>query len=449
MWMSLAKNVLRTKLYEDFSRVLLRTPKGKPSYQKNFSLSRKPWLHSARVVAQAIQTLNIGTTIQKVETLEKKQFICVHWEDGSESLYPSVWLRDNCQCPDCFLHSAKARKLLLENLDININVKDVTLTEQKKKVNIVWPDDHTSEFEAEWLKKRCFSDRARAKAQEELFLSERQYWGSDLELPTMDFEEVLHSDESAYKWLVTLKKVGIVLLRGAAIKQGEILKLGQRIGFLRLTFYGPTWQVQDKMDANNVAYTSEKLSFHTDYPVLQFPPGIQLLHCIKQTSAGGESEVVDGFHVANKFKEQNPYAFKILTSTFVDFTDIGVDYCDFAMQSKQRIIDVDEKGQVVRINFNNATRDTIFDIPAEKVKPFYAALKDYVDLLNSTDYKYSYKMKPGDIVVFDNWRLLHGRQSYQAGAEISRHLEGAYADWDVIMSRLRILQKNVLRRQSL
>ncbi|XP_026520548.1 gamma-butyrobetaine dioxygenase [Notechis scutatus] len=448
MWMLLAKNLLRTKLYEDCSRILLRIPKGRPSYQKYFSLSSKPWLPSARIV-QAVQTFNIDTTIQKVETLEKKQFICVRWEDGSESLYPSVWLRDNCQCPDCFLHSAKARKLLLENLDINIEVKDVILTEQKKKINIVWPDDHTSEFEAEWLKKRCFSDQARAKAQEELFLSERQYWGSDLELPTIDFEEVLHSDESAYKWLVTLKKVGIVLLTGAAIKQGEILKLGQRIGFLRLTFYGPTWQVQNKLDANNVAYTTEKLSFHTDYPVLQSPPGIQLLHCIKQTSTGGESEVVDGFHVANRFKEQNPYAFKILTSTFVDFTDIGVDYCDFAMQAKQRIIDVDEKGQVVRINFNNATRDTIFDIPAEKVKPFYAALKDYVGLLNSTDYKYSYKMKPGDIVVFDNWRLLHGRQSYQAGAETSRHLEGAYADWDVVMSRLRILQKNVLRRQCL
>ncbi|XP_070618090.1 gamma-butyrobetaine dioxygenase isoform X2 [Erythrolamprus reginae] len=447
MWMSLAKNLLRTKLYEDCSRILLQIPKGKLSYQKYFSFSSKPGLHSARI-AQAVQTFSVGTTIQKVETPEKKQFICVHWEDGSESLYPSVWLRDNCQCPHCFLHSAKARKLLLENLDINIEVKDVTLTEQKK-VTVVWPDDHTSEFEAEWLKKRCFSDQARAKAQEELFLSEHQYWGSDLELPTMDFEEVLQSDESAYKWLVTLKKVGIVLLTGAAIKQGEILKLGQRIGFLRLTFYGPTWQVQDKLDANNVAYTTEKLSFHTDYPALQFPPGIQFLHCIKQTSAGGESEVVDGFHVANKFKEQNPYAFKILTSTFVDFTDTGVDYCDFAMQAKQRIIDVDEKGQVVRINFNNATRDTIFDIPAEKVKPFYAALKDYVGLLNSTDYKYSYKMKPGDIVVFDNWRLLHGRQSYQAGAEITRHLEGAYADWDVVMSRLRILQKNVLKRQCL
>ncbi|KAF7245628.1 Craniofacial development protein 2 [Varanus komodoensis] len=67
---------------------------------------------------------------------------------------------------------------------------------------------------------------------------ERQYWGSDLQLPTMTFEEVLLSDESTYKWLVTLKKFGIVLLTGAASRQGELLKLGQRIGFLRLTFYG-------------------------------------------------------------------------------------------------------------------------------------------------------------------------------------------------------------------
>ncbi|XP_026507127.1 gamma-butyrobetaine dioxygenase isoform X1 [Terrapene carolina triunguis] len=205
----------------------------------------------------------------------------------------------------------------------------------------------------------------------------------------------------------------------------------------------PTWQVEDKMDANNVAYTSGKLSFHTDYPVLQHPPGIQFLHCIKQAATGGESEVVDGFHVSNKLKEQNPQAFQILSSTLVDFTDVGVDYCDFTMQSKQRIIDVDYRGQVVRINYNNATRDTVFDIPAEKVQPFYAALKEFVDLLNSPEHKFTYKMKPGDIVTFDNWRLLHGRRSYQSGTEISRHLEGAYADWDVVMSRLRLLRKIV------
>lgn len=49
----------------------------------------------------------------------------------------------------------------------------------------------------------------------------------------------------------------------------------------------------------------------------------------------------------------------------------------------------------------------------------------------------------GDVITFDNWRLLHGRRGYEAGTEISRHLEGAYADWDVVMSRLRILRQNV------
>ncbi|KAB1272172.1 Gamma-butyrobetaine dioxygenase [Camelus dromedarius] len=214
-----------------------------------------------------------------------------------------------------------------------------------------------------------------------------------------------------------------------------------------LVFYRHTWQVQDKLDANNVAYTTGKLSFHTDYPALHHPPGVQLLHCIKQTVTGGDSEIVDGFNVCRKLKEKNPQAFQILSSTFVDFTDIGVDYCDFSVQSKHKIIELDDKGQVVRINFNNATRDTIFDVPIEKVQPFYAALKEFVDLMNCKEFKLTFKMNPGDVITFDNWRLLHGRRSYEAGTEISRHLEGAYADWDVVMSRLRILKERVQKRK--
>ncbi|XP_062951970.1 gamma-butyrobetaine dioxygenase [Cynocephalus volans] len=379
--------------------------------------------------------------IQKAEALDGAHLMQVLWHDGAESLYPAIWLRDNCPCSDCYLDSAKARKLLIEALDVNICMEDLTF--DRKKVYITWPDEHYSEFEADWLKKRCFSQQARAKLQRELFLPECQYWGSELQLPTLDFEDVLKNDEYAYKWLSSLKKVGIVRLTGASHKRGEVLKLGKRIGFLYLTFYGHTWQVQDKIDANNVAYTTGKLSFHTDYPALHHPPGVQFLHCIKQTVTGGESEIVDGFNVCRKLKEKNPHAFQILSSTFVDFTDIGVDYCDFSVQSKHKIIELDDRGQVIRINFNNATRDTIFDVPVERVRPFYAALKDFVDLMNSKEFKFTFKMNPGDVITFDNWRLLHGRRSYEAGTEISRHLEGAYADWDVVMSRLRILRQSV------
>ncbi|XP_057603309.1 gamma-butyrobetaine dioxygenase [Hippopotamus amphibius kiboko] len=382
--------------------------------------------------------------IQKAEALDGARLMRILWEDGAESVYPAVWLRDNCQCPDCYLDSAKARKLLIEALDVNVGIKGLTF--DRKKVHIKWPNDHYSEYEADWLKKRCFSQQAREKLQRELFLPECQYWDSEFQLPTLDFEDVLKDDEQAYRWLSSLKKVGIVRLTGAADKRGEILKLGKRIGFLYLTFYGHTWQVQDKIDANNVAYTTGKLSFHTDYPALHHPPGVQFLHCIKQTVTGGESEIVDGFNVCQKLKEKNPRAFQILSSTFVDFTDIGVDYCDFSVQSKHKIIELDDKGQVVRINFNNATRDTIFDAPVERVQPFYASLKEFVDLMNCKEFKFTFKMNPGDVITFDNWRLLHGRRSYEAGTEISRHLEGAYADWDVVMSRLRILRQSVQNR---
>ncbi|XP_006883774.1 PREDICTED: gamma-butyrobetaine dioxygenase [Elephantulus edwardii] len=379
--------------------------------------------------------------IQRAEAQDGGRLMQTLWHDEAESLYPAVWLRDNCQCSDCYLDSAKARKLLIEGLDPNIGIKDLIF--DRKKVYITWPDEHCSEFEADWLKKRCFSQQARDKLQKELFFPECQYWGSEFQLPTLDFEAVLKSDEHAYKWLSTLKKMGIVRLTGASDKRGEVLKLGKRIGFLYLTFYGHTWQVQDKIDANNVAYTTGKLSLHTDYPALHHPPGVQLLHCIKQTVTGGDSEIIDGFNVCQKLKEKNPRAFQILSSTFVDFTDIGVDYCDFSVQSKHKIIELNDKGQVIRINFNNATRDTIFDVPVERVQPFYASLKEFVDLMNCKEFKFTFKMNPGDVITFDNWRLLHGRRSYEAGTEISRHLEGAYADWDVVMSRLRILKQSV------
>ncbi|KAJ1075130.1 hypothetical protein CapIbe_013207 [Capra ibex] len=386
----------------------------------------------------------MGCVIEKAEVLDGAHLMRIIWQDGTDSIYPAVWLRDNCQCPDCYLDSAKARKLLIEALDVYVGIKDLMF--DRKKVHIMWPNDHHSEYGADWLKKRCFSQQARERLQKELFLPECQYWGSEFQLPTLDFEDVLKDDEHAYRWLSSLKKVGIVRLTGAADKRGEVLKLGKRIGFLYLTFYGHTWQVQDKIDANNVAYTTGKLSFHTDYPALHHPPGVQLLHCIKQTVTGGESEIVDGFNVCQKLKEKNPRAFQILSSTFVDFTDIGVDYCDFSVQSKHKIIELDDKDQVVRINFNNATRDTIFDVPVERVQPFYAALKEFVDLMNCKDFKFTFKMNPGDVITFDNWRLLHGRRSYEAGTEITRHLEGAYADWDVVMSRLRILRQSVQSR---
>ncbi|CAL8244390.1 unnamed protein product [Lota lota] len=380
--------------------------------------------------------------VSAVEARHEERLLEVVWEDGDRSLYPYTWLRDNCQCPDCTLQSAQARSLLFSQLDIHTGVQKVQVNDNNQ-VSIVWPDQHVSKFELHWLRKRCFSLASRQAMQEELFINERIYWDSKLRIPTANFEEVLNDDKAALDWLLALRRIGMVYLRGAPSEKGQVTRLSKRIGYLRMTFYGPTWQVQDKAMAVNVAYTSGDLSLHTDYPALHCTPGVQFLHCIEQAQQGGESEVVDGFHMAEVLRREDPQAFQTLSSLRVDFSDMGKDYCDFMVHSKNHIIDLDCEGQVSRINYNNATRGSVLDLPLHQVQEFYRALKAYVDIMNRPTNVVTYCMEPGDIVTFDNWRLLHGRKSYTSSTEKRRHLEGAYLDWDEVMSRLRILRKAV------
>uniref|UniRef100_A0AAQ4QJL1 Butyrobetaine (gamma), 2-oxoglutarate dioxygenase (gamma-butyrobetaine hydroxylase) 1 n=1 Tax=Gasterosteus aculeatus aculeatus TaxID=481459 RepID=A0AAQ4QJL1_GASAC len=359
----------------------------------------------------------------------EERMVEVEWEGGGHSLYPFTWLRDNCQCPLCTLDSAQARKLSMLDLDVHTGL-DVTFL--RKRVSVLWPDRHTSAFDADWLKRRCFS-AARPLSLSLSLLPERHYWDSELRVPTADFQEVLRDDRAALDWLLALRRVGVVHLTGAATERGAVARLAERVGYLRLTFYGHTWQVQDKPMANNVAYTSGKLGLHTDYPAMHFAPGVQFLHCISAAEEGGESEMVDGFHMAELLRREDPEAFRTLCSVHVDFTDTGTDYCDFMLQSKKKSI---AEGRVVRINYNNATRDSGAGPPRAAGATLLPVHPGYVDVMNRRE-------NVGDMLTFDNWRLLHGRRDYRSRADRARHLEGAYLDWDEVMSRLRILRSSV------
>lgn len=48
----------------------------------------------------------------------------------------------------------------------------------------------------------------------------------------------------------------------------------------------------------------------------------------------------------------------------------------------------------------------------------------------------------GEMVVMDNYRVLHGRLAYQDG-EGERHIESGYWDWDTVKSRRRVLESLV------
>ena len=49
----------------------------------------------------------------------------------------------------------------------------------------------------------------------------------------------------------------------------------------------------------------------------------------------------------------------------------------------------------------------------------------------------------GEIVCFNNCRVLHGRNSYNVLEGGDRHLEGGYIDWDEMKSRRRVLEEEL------
>ena len=68
--------------------------------------------------------------------LDEHGLVNVAWDgiNGIMDKYPSVWLRDNCQCPECFDPSSRQRKLLLRNLDSEIQPTSTTFCPKTNEV---------------------------------------------------------------------------------------------------------------------------------------------------------------------------------------------------------------------------------------------------------------------------------------------------------------------------
>lgn len=60
---------------------------------------------------------------------------------------------------------------------------------------------------------------------------------------------------------------------------------------------------------------------------------------------------------------------------------------------------VDFEGRVTSINYNNATRDSVLDLPLHQVQPFYSALRRYVDIMTRPENVVTYRLEPGELAT--------------------------------------------------
>ncbi|XP_077979287.1 gamma-butyrobetaine dioxygenase-like [Glandiceps talaboti] len=361
----------------------------------------------------------------------------VQWGDGSVSKYPYVWLRDNCRCTACYHHEAQGRIALIEDLDPDVEPSHATVSGDGSQVNVHWKDGHQSPFNIDLLQDVTFQDEVQRK--------NIRLWGSELKIPTFDFNEIMQDDKKLLHYLEELRDVGLVIAKNAPAETGNVAKFANRISFMKLTSYGITHTVKSKVDPVSLAYTGLKLGLHTDLPHYHYTPNITMFHCIKQSGGteGGESIFTDGFKTALQLKEEDPKAFEILCNTYCDYIEKGTDMIEYYTKSSWPTFSFDRLGNLYKVHYSNALRDTRLRMPVEKVYPYYKAIKTYDNLIHRAENTVVYRMQAGDMILFDNTRALHGRRAFKVTKDSIRHLETAYIDWDNMHSKIRVLREKL------
>lgn len=358
------------------------------------------------------------------------QTLVIDYSDGSHAEYSLMWLLDSC--PQGFHPQTGERSFDL------LSVPDAPLLRSAQiladgRLELQWEHDGpASHFAPEWL-----SAHRPGVPRPDAAAVAHQYWTAvDLRdgAARHDAQAILHDDAALMAWLVDTKKYGLTIVQGIEGRGEASMAIVRRIGLLRETNFGQTFEVVNKADPNNLAYTSLALALHTDLTNQETPPGYQFLHCITNDAQGGGSVFADGFAMAQALRDNDPQAFDMLARTLVPcrFFDRT---CDIRIHKP--VITLDHAGAIQEIRFNAHLVDLI-DLPLETVDAWYRAYRAYMRLTRDPAFRLTFRMAPGEMTAFDNRRILHGREAFNP-ATGNRHLHGCYVDRVEFDSRMRML----------
>ncbi len=262
-------------------------------------------------------------------------------------------------------------------------------------------------------------------------------WNSSLDkIKKFQYKDNFFESKEMYDLLVSFYKYGFVIIEDIPTENNFIVEFANSIGSVRRTNFGEYFDVKSKPDPNDLAYTSLELAPHTDNPYRNPVPCIQLLHCIESEVSGGLSTLVDGFTVTEDLKIENPSFYKILTEVKVRFKFIDK---EVVLEDWSELIKLNEDNNFKQVRFSPRL-DYVPILEKEKLSLYYKARKKLSEMYNSDKYKIKFKLAPKNLIMMDNYRLLHGRTSYET-KEGNRILQGCYIDYDSTEGKLRHLKR--------
>ena len=183
---------------------------------------------------------------------------------------------------------------------------------------------------------------------------------------------------------------------------------------------------------------------HTDTCWRQTLIGLLLMHCLKAHPSGGRSLLVDGFMVADRLRDTDTEAFELLSTIPINFGARVGDKDDWRVWG--RIISVTADGVIQGIRYNgNSIGD--LDLPSFLIAPMYRALEKFESILYDRDLWWQPMLQPGEAIVIDNHRILHGREAFNPESG-ERHLLTCSVDRDDFHNNYRRIARRMKSTRS-
>ena len=362
--------------------------------------------------------------------------LLIEWANGRTSEFSSVWLRDNCPSDRDRANGQR----LVDIADLPADPRIRTALMQAGSVLVQWESEpEATAFDLGWLARHAPGEPAYRGPE----LSNRLWLeGASLQA-SRDFAwsalaEVQGNPAARLAWLTRLLQDGIAFLREVPREDSGVLDAASLIGQVAETNYGRVFDVRSVPQPENLAYSDLGLGLHTDNPYREPVPGFQLLHVKVASDEGGESLFADGFAIAEHLRATEPESFRLLTRTAVPFLYRSKDAELFAARP---FIQLALDGAVVAVHYNNRSIAPL-RLPADQAEPFYASYRVFARLLRDPRFQLKLHLSDGNLVAFDNRRVLHGRTAFLS-ARYPRHLRGCYLTRDSVYSETALLRRKL------
>jgi len=369
----------------------------------------------------------------------------------------AVFLRDSCACAKCVDPHSKQKLFQTSDIPQDIQATCRTISDEKEPiVELEWQNDvpgydgtHRTRYSLDWLRRALNTElELRGGTRHD----DRVLWDKDIITRNnkwIDYEEWMAEDEVLFDALSHLNKYGLLFLKNVPESEDSVVDIASRIGTLKDTFYGRTWDVRSKPHAENIAYTPHFLGLHMDLLYTSNPPHLQLLHSLRARTPGGESFFSDAFHAAQKLHDASEAHFRTLCAFPVTYhyhhpthhyqhTRPTIETYAYPKYSEPPNL------ALRRVNwsppFQGPFEARISGEGQSGLTKYLAAANAFEKLLSADENLFEYRLNEGECVVFDNRRVLHARRAFDA-SKGERWLKGAYVDDDVFFSKLRVLEE--------